>query len=229
MRRIVFMHKHAFTLAEVLITLGIIGIVASMTLPAMIRNHRKKEITVKLRYSISILNNAFRLAVADYGDMKTWDYIDELTDDDKRKLFIDKYLIPYIKGSKPSEKAGYDHNGLKYPSNAYPRQPDGTITGLTSPVFYPITLVNGIFFYAGRGNDNSSLPIRVDLNGLSRPNIFGYDIFALEVIPEKNSVYASGWDYQNPMTSCTAGNAWSCAAAIIKNNYEIPDNYPVKF
>ncbi len=34
--------KNGFTLAEVLITLGIIGIVAAMTMPALIANYQKK-------------------------------------------------------------------------------------------------------------------------------------------------------------------------------------------
>ena len=36
--------KKAFTLAEVLITLGIIGVVAAMTLPALIQQNRNKEL-----------------------------------------------------------------------------------------------------------------------------------------------------------------------------------------
>ena len=35
-------HKKAFTLAEVLITLGVIGVVAAMTIPGMITNYQKK-------------------------------------------------------------------------------------------------------------------------------------------------------------------------------------------
>ena len=38
------MKKFAFTLAEVLITLGIIGIVAALTLPTLIHNNHKKKL-----------------------------------------------------------------------------------------------------------------------------------------------------------------------------------------
>ena len=34
------MKKHAFTLAEVLITLGVIGVVAAMTLPIVINSYK---------------------------------------------------------------------------------------------------------------------------------------------------------------------------------------------
>ena len=41
--------KQAFTLAEVLITLGIIGVVAALTIPTLIGNYQKKEVPVKLQ------------------------------------------------------------------------------------------------------------------------------------------------------------------------------------
>ena len=44
--------RYAFTMAEVLITLGIIGIVAAMTLPALIGNYQKKVLATKLKKNI---------------------------------------------------------------------------------------------------------------------------------------------------------------------------------
>ena len=40
--------KVAFTLAEVLITLGIIGVVAAMTMPSLIQNYQEKATVTKL-------------------------------------------------------------------------------------------------------------------------------------------------------------------------------------
>ena len=59
------MNKRAFTLAEVLITLGIIGVVAAMTLPVLISNHRKQVYVTQLKKSVSTLEQAFHLALAD--------------------------------------------------------------------------------------------------------------------------------------------------------------------
>lgn len=42
-RNVLFTRKSAFTLAEVLITLGVIGVVAAMTIPTLIHNYKAKE------------------------------------------------------------------------------------------------------------------------------------------------------------------------------------------
>lgn len=54
------MRKIAFTLAEVLITLGIIGIVAAMTLPALINKYQQKQTITQLQKVYSVLNQALR-------------------------------------------------------------------------------------------------------------------------------------------------------------------------
>ena len=59
--------KSAFTLAEVLITLGIIGIVAAITLPTLIQNYKKKVYVDSLKSGYSILNNGFRLMMSEEG------------------------------------------------------------------------------------------------------------------------------------------------------------------
>ena len=53
----------AFALAEVLITLGIIGIVAAMTLPTLIQKNQEKETVAKLRKFNTIINQAYMLAI----------------------------------------------------------------------------------------------------------------------------------------------------------------------
>ncbi len=56
----------AFTLAEVLITLAIIGIVASMTLPSLIQRHQEKELATRTKKLYSDIGNALILAQKDY-------------------------------------------------------------------------------------------------------------------------------------------------------------------
>ena len=65
--------KKGFTLAEVLITLGVIGIVAAMTIPTMINNYQKKVTVTKLKLAYSQLYNAIKLSEVDNGNFNGWD------------------------------------------------------------------------------------------------------------------------------------------------------------
>lgn len=65
--------KLAFTLAEVLIVLGIIGLIADMTIPTLISSVGEKTATSQLKKSYSTFENAFRMVVADHGSPETWD------------------------------------------------------------------------------------------------------------------------------------------------------------
>ena len=53
--------KNGFTLAEVLITLVIIGIVAALTIPSVINNYHKKQVGVKLKKFYSVMQQALQL------------------------------------------------------------------------------------------------------------------------------------------------------------------------
>ena len=59
--------KSAFTLAEVLITLGVIGVVAAITLAVLIQNYQKMVWTKQLQKSYSTLNQGFQKMLADDG------------------------------------------------------------------------------------------------------------------------------------------------------------------
>ena len=101
--------RAAFTLAEVLITLGIIGVVAAMTIPTLIQDHREKQRVTQLKKVYSVLSQAFVMAQAEYGDIQTWDYAttntgekdengEAILDESGSELFTD-ILKKYIKQS----------------------------------------------------------------------------------------------------------------------------------
>lgn len=59
--------KYGFTLAETLITLGIIGVVAAMTIPTLIANTRSAQYRSTLKKTMSTLSQAARMSQAQYG------------------------------------------------------------------------------------------------------------------------------------------------------------------
>ena len=67
--------KPAFTMAEVLITLGIIGLVAAMTMGSVINKFKEREIVAKLKKINTILSQALVSAIDEQGTVDTWDLI----------------------------------------------------------------------------------------------------------------------------------------------------------
>ena len=59
------MTKKAFTMAEVLITLGIIGIVAAMTLPTVINNARDRQFRAMFKKQVSVISQALQMIIVE--------------------------------------------------------------------------------------------------------------------------------------------------------------------
>ena len=87
----------AFTLAEVLITLGIIGVVAAMTLPTMIMNHRKQVTVNKVKKFYTVMSQATNSAIAEYGSMEDWQGFTTTRNGEEMQNWFDTYLKPYLK------------------------------------------------------------------------------------------------------------------------------------
>ena len=111
--------RKGFTLAEVLITLGIIGVVAALTMPALISNYRKNVVVERLKKFYTVMNQAVLQATEEYGDWQQWDVSEE-------KPLIDYYLKKYLKLLKTEQK------GSRY----YYYFPDGS---MVFPVFTGVT------------------------------------------------------------------------------------------
>ena len=101
----------AFTLAEVLITLGIIGVVAAMTLPTLIMNHRKQVTVNKVKKFYTVMSQATNSAIAEYGSMEDWQGFTTTRNGEEMQNWFDTYLKPYLKVIdefvKTDEETGY--------------------------------------------------------------------------------------------------------------------------
>lgn len=103
--------KRAFTLAEVLITLGVIGVVAAMTMPVLLQLHTNRVVETRLAKFYSTINQAIKLAENEYGEKEIWydnkAYGMELDENGEPiqgtslyKNWFDKYLGKYLVISK---------------------------------------------------------------------------------------------------------------------------------
>ena len=91
-----------FTLAEVLITLVIIGVVAALTIPAMMANHRKEETASKLKKFFTTMTQAKNLWAQEVGMNQNDIYFpdDAVNDADKTLEFYNTYLGKHISSVK---------------------------------------------------------------------------------------------------------------------------------
>ena len=89
--------KQGFTLAEVLITLGIIEIVAAMTLPSILAKTEKQETIAKLKKAYSVLSQGIKRSESDNGEISEWPVGAEITD---VEAYCNKYWRPYYKQPK---------------------------------------------------------------------------------------------------------------------------------
>lgn len=81
----------AFTLAEVLITIGIVGVIAAMTIPSLSTSVRNVERATRLKKFYSTMRQAFLLSVDDNGDPSSWNiYL-------SYENFYKIYFVPYLK------------------------------------------------------------------------------------------------------------------------------------
>ena len=190
--------KIAFTLAEILITLGIIGVVASLTLPSVIQNYKKQVTVNQLKKAYSILGQVAQKAFADNGPAG-FEAGAELKSDDV-KAFFDTYWLPYFKGVEvypenisPKLNDNMDYykmaNGIYTFTHACTKYNAGRIFFSTSDgMTYFVYMNNWVNKYDENGNlisqdavYNSAQWVYVDVNGIKPPNTFGKDVFMFVV------------------------------------------------
>ena len=237
-----------FTLAEVLITLGIIGIVAAMTMPTLIENHRKKETAVKLKKAYSILSQAFQRSIADNGDPINWEFKHANDAAGNSQECGDKYIAPYLNVVK---KCGVSEAGdcktVITPLGAH--YAETVVTNFASRIYAKYFLTDGTLIIVAPNvytNDNGfisqAIRIYVDINGSKKPNMWGKDFFYFSYVrtddPSLSDVNGkflpNGSRYteyelltRDDDNSCNKDKAgWNCAALIMKQNWEITNDYP---
>lgn len=189
--------KQAFTLAEVLITLGIIGVVAAMTIPMLHTKIRNKILYAQFMTTYSDLNQAAKLFESNEGvTVNLYDQVSGATDDGsggnlniKGDNALRKYMS-YFKGI--STDSNRDWRGFDPAKHIAQRNLSGNAT-----INYPCDESSVIIDMTGRlfATDNSIVQekqafgpkICVDINGVAPPNRLGYDRFTF-VFTEDNKV-----------------------------------------
>ena len=116
--------KAAFTLAEVLITLGIIGVVAALTMPTLIANYKNKVLVNQAKNSFSLLSNALTMVKLHNGydtyedfmqkDLTNYEVLQILTKELKTVKICQLAKNGCITWKTKYNKKTYDNGTTKY-------------------------------------------------------------------------------------------------------------------
>lgn len=191
----IFKRINAFTLAEVLITLAIIGVVAALAMPAVLSNVQQTEFRTGLRKAISVLNSAITLNIAlegetPYDNANLFSYLQRHMSILRSTYYLDKEYAVRIP-SMGSEGGGIYHNAAFYTAdgmrfefrrwNNYETRPTLYESGIEPCYGSTITNVNDVGTLCGgcgsfglkHNPDETTKPpclISVDINGDRKPN-----------------------------------------------------------
>ena len=187
--------RNGFTLVEVLITLGIIGVVAAMTIPNLIATHKAKRLRSQFLKSYSTIQQVFKRMEGDDISLDPATY--------KANGTYYKVFQQYLNGTTD---CGYASIKKPKPCRAYQYKGDDDYKNFTKtmPALTAwlddgsILLQDGsILFF--ENNNSDFILVSVDLNGFNNPpNIVGYDLFSFQFIDgEIKPMGDKGTRYEN--------------------------------
>ena len=206
-------HSHnirrvAFTLAEVLITLGIIGVVAAMTIPTLIHKFQNKALETQYKKAVSVVSQVILKAKADYGLDNFAKYCADYPypsdsgipyDHDKECYEILYKTLLNVDGQK-SYSSKNERYINRFNDNIKTYNNKQTITnnalaGIGSSIFQTYAMNDGT--YINFTIIEAALYIGVDTNGGKKPNKLGHDIFIFKVNKNNDTLTAGTNKPQN--------------------------------
>lgn len=236
------MKNRAFTLAEVLITLVVIGIIASITVPLIMENHRKVETITRLKKFHSTMCNAFRRAEVENGSSINWDWGNN---NGRGTPFADVVFLKVFP--------------IISPYLSYTKQDKSFIDKFQNKEAYGVYLNDGTYFYVpnnhiGNYTDMNTglyhpcMYFTFDVNGQKKPNELGRDLFTFTYCQSGHSrqlggkaitpssipdvQFYSSYSRSKLIQECknqrSEFKAASCLQLIIHDGWQIKSDYPLR-
>ena len=220
------MKNNGFTLAEVLITLVIIGVIAALTIPALINKTNEQDTVTSVKKAYTILSQAYQKTIAEEGETYVWlsDETDQIATETLGKLLVKHFNI--------LENCGITTTGHCFPDVIYKRFNDDDHINFNQSTYYKLRLNDGMSLAICGWKDvhntfGETLPLRniigyynIDINGDKGPNIWGKDMFLFYIT--KYGVIPSGTpsDIMHPLSGCKTQGTGCTAWITTKNNMD---------
>ncbi len=208
----------AFTLAETLVVMGIIGVVAALTIPNLNQSTGDREKVAKLKKVYANLEDAFGRATAVYGPVDEW-FINLPENTSSNQRFTDR-MTEFMKMSKD---CGSEPKGCL--SEEYKDLLDNTTYKMvemgsdTAQRYFLSADGTGVLFQCFNGVVNwVECSVLVDLDGPKGSNTFGKDFLLMIDINELGQSYLLGSEEMNSddyIRSCYE-SGFRCAYWIVR-------------
>lgn len=222
-------YKKGFTLAEVLITLSIIGIVAALTVPSLVKDFKETQYKIAWKKAFSMVSQAGLALAAEHGGDLAEVYPSEKRASENAitiRRDLARYLGGYLKtcnSCDQSKKICFpDHKPLNKHSGSVHGSCSGNGSGVSA------ILKNGMSINitdpdpaCGTAPNWICFGIQIDVNGTKGPNIIGKDMFELS-INRNGIVRPTGWTKTNNQiltewSGCHSGGlGWYCSAWYLR-------------
>lgn len=217
--------KNAFTLAETLIALVIIGVIAAITVPTLWADYQEKERIAKVKKMHSALSNAMNLCQANGSTPDMLGVRDDNMDD--LRIWFDNYIrnkLLHMKEACYNTKGCWSSKGVKLMNkgnHAYNNSGIGWGHAVISLILSdgsfvcidPLANGNINYYYKVKVNNPSGagLVLTYDINGEKGPNIMGKDVF-VSVFTDKGYVpaYKDATKEQIEQDCSNSGQGFSC-------------------
>ena len=226
--------RFAFTLAEVLLTLGIIGVVAAMTMPALIANYQKKQTVASLKKAYTNLSQAVKLSELSNGDVQYWNF----------SLPGEKFFLEYLSQFITINSTTIIRQNIQYKYLNGANCAEDLCTGNS----YITYIADGSLLMISRTPRSDAKAIAIDINGLKKPNTAGKDLFAfwitkydgivpfgfgnfssIDALGEEQNFSQYDRDMLTGMKSYACNKdkkGFWCTALIMMDGWEIKNDYP---
>ena len=202
-----------FTLAEVLITLVIIGVIAAMTIPTLMNNTNKQEHVSRLKKAYSTMAQATNRIIAEEGkprgDIGGW------------ATSAEAVYNKYIKYLSKAKECGKGNTGCF--EGTYLRRNGTSANYDVANNKYAFVIADGVEVIIGTGDFSSDCSMHgsgtngicqhfdIDVNGAKGPNIVGIDAFGFSL--KENGLVPSGCDYDDCQSTSTG---WGCTCKVLR-------------
>lgn len=231
--------KKGFTLSEVLITLGIVGTIAALTIPAVVSNYKKKVYVTQLKKTYNQIYDAAHAIINDESANNYYATSAGIAQDNDSEncktgpcYLLNNYFNVAKKNCQADDGKESKHN-ICFPADY--KSLSGTNLGKTLSG-YCIQTTNGVTICMAHNTGNHVTSVAVDVNGLDEPNMVGRDVFSMDIKQDGSiSDYSSGSNelgsYGEDSENCGKRNAdeglYSAAAGCL--NKVIEDGWQMTY